>query len=89
MPNITLSLPKDVYERMKRHPEIRWSEVARKAIIEYLRKLEGVISAEELLEELEEGFEEELKAIDVREAEEHYEKMREAEWSRFSSIRAP
>ncbi len=89
MPNITLSIPKEVYERMKRYPEVRWSEVARRAIVEYIRRLEGVISTEELLEGLEKGFEDELKAIDVRKAEKHYEKMREAEWSRFSSIQAP
>ncbi|MDI6917655.1 MAG: hypothetical protein QMC80_07660 [Thermoplasmatales archaeon] len=33
MVNITLSVPKEVHKEMKKHPEIRWSEVARQAII--------------------------------------------------------
>lgn len=40
MPNITLSIPEDVYKRMKKYGEVKWSEVARKAIVEYLRRLE-------------------------------------------------
>ena len=39
LPNMTLSLPKDVYEIVKSHKEIRWSEVARRAIEEYAKKL--------------------------------------------------
>ena len=31
MANLTLSVPDALYEEMKRHPEIRWSEVARQA----------------------------------------------------------
>ncbi|HIH12658.1 MAG: hypothetical protein QT02_C0001G0041 [archaeon GW2011_AR9] len=34
MAHITLSLPDEAYMEMKRHPEIKWSEVARHAIIE-------------------------------------------------------
>ena len=39
MPNITLALPEDVYKVVKVHREIRWSEIARRAIEEYARKL--------------------------------------------------
>lgn len=34
MAHITLSLPQEAYLEIKRHPEIKWSEVARQAIIE-------------------------------------------------------
>ena len=40
MANITLSLPEELYQKLKNHPEIRWSEVARKAIQQYLDELE-------------------------------------------------
>ena len=30
--NVTLSLPDDTYAQMKAHSDIRWSEVARRAI---------------------------------------------------------
>jgi len=87
MPNITLSVPEEVYKKMKKYPEVKWSEVARKAIIEYLRRLEGVVSSKELLEELGENFVNELKEISLEKAIEYYEKMREAEWRRFSMTR--
>ncbi|MEK6818555.1 MAG: hypothetical protein AABY10_01330 [Nanoarchaeota archaeon] len=40
MPNVTLSIPEEVYVIMKKHREMRWSEVARAAIVEQVRKLE-------------------------------------------------
>lgn len=90
MPNITLSIPEDVYRRMKKHPEVRWSKIARDAIIEYLQKIEGknVVSSDELLKELGEEFAVDLAAISLEDAIKHYKKMREAEWKRFSTIQA-
>jgi len=38
--NLTVSLPEDEYERIKKHTEIKWGGVARKAIIWYLNELE-------------------------------------------------
>lgn len=40
MPNITLSIPDDVHRIMAKHKEIRWSEVARQAIVKFSRKIE-------------------------------------------------
>lgn len=39
MVNITLSVPKEVHEEMRKHPEIRWSEIARQAIIKKINDL--------------------------------------------------
>lgn len=39
MPNMTLSLPEDVYKIVKSHKEVRWSEIARRAIEEYAKKV--------------------------------------------------
>ena len=39
MPNMTLSIPEDIYHIVKSHKEIRWSEIARKAIADYAKKL--------------------------------------------------
>ena len=39
MPNIMLSLPEDIYAIVKNHREIRWSEIARRAIEDYAKKL--------------------------------------------------
>jgi predicted CopG family antitoxin len=40
VPNLTLSISAELYEAMKKHPEVRWSEVARGAISKRLRDLE-------------------------------------------------
>ncbi len=39
MPNMTLSLPEDVYRIVKAHNEVRCIEIARRAIEEYARKI--------------------------------------------------
>jgi len=38
--NVTFAVPEELHEIMKRHPEIKWSEIARKAMWEYASKLE-------------------------------------------------
>jgi len=51
MANLTLSLPDDLYAEMKKHPEIRWSEVARQALakkIEDLHRLDLLLSGSKL-----------------------------------------
>ena len=53
MANLTLSVPDGLYEEMKRHPEIRWSEVARQALakkIEDLQRLDSLLAASTLRE---------------------------------------
>lgn len=40
MANMTLSIPDEIHQSMKHFSEIRWSEVARKAIIEKIETLE-------------------------------------------------
>jgi predicted CopG family antitoxin len=54
MANITLSVPDDLHRKMKKYSEIRWSEVARKAIQKKVRDLEmldKLTSKSELTEE--------------------------------------
>lgn len=54
MPNMTLSLPEDIYKIVKTHKEIRWSEIARRAIEDYAKKvtlLNAMTAESELTEE--------------------------------------
>ncbi len=51
MANLTLSVPDDLYEELKKHPEIRWSEVARQALAKKLtdlRRLDALLRESEL-----------------------------------------
>lgn len=53
MTNITLSVPADLHKKMKQFSEVRWSEVARKAIqkrVEDLETLEKIASKSKLTE---------------------------------------
>ncbi|RLE94487.1 MAG: hypothetical protein DRN04_03470 [Thermoprotei archaeon] len=71
---------------MKKYPEVKWSKVARKAIVEYLRRLEGVTEISELLKELGEDYAKELSEISLEKAEKYYREARQKEWKRFSMI---
>lgn len=54
MANLTLAIPEDLKVRMKRFPEINWSEVARQAISEktrVLERMEGLLHKSTLTEE--------------------------------------
>ena len=76
---------------MKKYGEVKWSEVARKAIVEYLRRLEEggfELTTRELMDELGESFRESLKKLSFEDSLKGYEKMREAEWRRSSTTRA-
>jgi len=40
MPNMTLAVPEELHSIMKKHTEVRWSEVARQAMLSHVQKLE-------------------------------------------------
>ncbi len=51
MANVTLHIPDEIHELMKLHKEVRWSEVARRAIVAYsdkLRLLDGLAAGSTL-----------------------------------------
>ena len=39
MPNMTLSIPEEIHSVIKKHNEIKWSEIARRAITQEAMKL--------------------------------------------------
>ncbi|MFQ6052304.1 MAG: hypothetical protein ACE5K4_11530 [Candidatus Hydrothermarchaeota archaeon] len=89
MPNITLAIPEDIYRKMKKYKEIRWSEVVRRAIVEHIKKMEEggfELTTKEILEDLGEDFRKSLSELSLEKAIEGYEKMRDAEWKRISTI---
>ena len=40
MVNMTLALPDELHEIIRKHSDVKWSEVARKALWEHARKVE-------------------------------------------------
>lgn len=64
MGNITLSLPDNIHKQMKHFSEVRWSEVARKAILEkleLLRLTEKLVQKSKLTEEDVKAFNKKVK----------------------------
>ncbi len=50
---MTLAIPKELHELMRKHKQIKWSEIARQAIWDQARKLElmnKILSKSELTE---------------------------------------
>jgi predicted hydrocarbon binding protein len=91
MAEITLLIPEEVYQKMKEHKGVEWSEVVRDAIMDYIYRLEErklEVTTAELLEELGEEFAEDLAKISMEEAVKSYEKVREKKWKRFYTIQA-
>ena len=88
MANITLSIPDDIRRNMRKYPEIKWSEVVRKAILEYLDKLRGSETRDSLYYvKLAKQSGVDIESISIDEAEKHYKKMRKQEWKRHSTTR--
>jgi len=65
MANITLSVPEDVHKEMRHFSEVKWSEVARKAIIsrlETLKLAESIAKKSKLSQSDVEQFSKRIKA---------------------------
>jgi len=88
MTNMTISIPSELYEKMKKHAEIKWSEVVRKSIADYINKIEivkgGVVSSSIILAMLKDANLE-LSNIPLEKATEQYEKSSDLEWKRLST----
>lgn len=88
MVNITISVTQELYDKMKRYSEVKWSEVVRKALTDYLGKLEmvesGIVSSEKLAAELKKSNID-VSCISLDKAIEYYEKGRKLEWKRLST----
>ena len=71
---MTFSIPNDITEEMRKHPEIKWSEVARQAIIKRLEDLE-------LLEKIASK-----SKLSLEDAEKLAEKIKKRVWARHLKL---
>ena len=87
--NITLSVPVELYEQMKRHPEIKWSEAAREGIAEQLMEVGGIVNGKALLgmlpEETRKGIEE-ISKLSKESWREYYKGIKESEKRRLKLL---
>ena len=76
---------------MKRRRDVKWSEVARQAIVERLEQAEGPVGYYTSTPELADMIAKagvKLDEVSMNEAIRHYRRMRELEWKRTSTIQA-
>jgi hypothetical protein len=69
MANITLAIPDEVHSEMQNFSDVRWSEVARKAIIERLEMLkmaEKIASKSKLTEADVKAFSDKIKSLALK-----------------------
>ncbi len=89
MPNVTLSVPEDLYRRMRKYAYVKWTEVARRAFAQHVESIEqqteGKVKVSELREMLEaKGLD--VRKIPLKKAIRQYEEIRELEWKRAKQI---
>ena len=88
MVNITVSIPPELCKRMKKHSEVKWSEVVRKALANYIDRLDivegGVVPMKKLAKKLQDlGVD--ISSINLEQAIKYYEEGRKLEWKRLST----
>ena len=72
---ISVRIPDELYNKMKRHKEINWSEVIRSAIKAELDRIENVSSGDEIIERLKKlGVREEEIIAEPPQGEEEFQK---------------
>lgn len=75
MKTITVKVPDELYNRMRRHKEINWSEIIRNAIKAELDKIENVSTGSEIIERLKKlGVEEKDIIVEPPQGEEEFQK---------------
>lgn len=88
MTNITFSIENDIHKRMKAHPEIKWTEILRQAILEYLTKIEepNQISVKELRTQLDSEMLHEIDSLDINKEITFYESSKKLESDRMKHL---
>jgi len=89
--NFTVRLPKELVEMMRKHKEVNWSQVIRKSIEDYLKKLVEIEKKEDpskLIERLSRlGVTmDDLKPLSYRDEIKLYKEVLRKEWRRLSYI---
>ncbi len=88
MTNITFSIDDEIHEKMKNHPEIKWTEILRQSIIDYLEKIveTDVISIKDFRKRLDSTVLQKIEDLDKKEEILFYDKGKELEKDRLAHL---
>ncbi len=90
MVNFTIRIPRELHEKMRRYRDVNWSEIIRRSIEDYLRKLEEmerVESSDKILMRLMElGISpEDLEPLPIDVEKKLLAEVKKLEWKRLGS----
>lgn len=88
MTNITFSIDDDIHKKMKEHPEIKWTEILRQSIVNYLKNVEeiDVISIKDFRERLDPEMLQKIEELDEQEEILFYKEVRKKEQERLNRL---
>ena len=88
MTNITFSVDDDIHKKMKEHPEIKWTEILRQSIINYLKNMEeiDVISIKDFRERLDPELLQKIEELDQQEEILFYKEAKKMEQERLNRL---
>jgi len=88
MTNITFSIDDDIHKKMKKHPEIKWTEILRQSIINYLKNVEeiDVISIKDFRERFDPELLQKIEELDEQEEILFYKEAKKMEQERLNRL---
>jgi predicted transcriptional regulator len=88
MTNITFSVDDDLHKKMKEHPEIKWTEIFRQSIVNYLKKVEeiDVLSILEFKKRVDPEILKKIDELNEQDETMFYEKAKKLEEERLKQL---
>ena len=88
MTNITFSVDDDLHKKMKEHPEIKWTEILRQSIINYLKKVEEIdeLSIEDFRSRLDPKLISKIEELVEQDEKILYNQIKEKKYERLDSL---
>ena len=88
MTNITFSVDDEIHKKMKSHPEIKWTEILRQSIINYLEKIAetDVISIKDFRKRFDPELLQKVEELDEQEEIMFYKKEKKMEQERLNRL---
>ena len=88
MTNITFSVDDDLHKQMKKHPEIKWTEILRQSILNYLKKVEELdeLSIEDFRTRLDPKLLSKIEELNEQDEILFYKKVKEKEHKRLDRL---
>ncbi len=88
MTNITVSVDDDIHKKMKEHPEIKWTEILRQSITNYLKKEEeiDVLSINDIRKRLDPEIQRKIEELNEQDETSFYEEAKKKEEERLKRL---